>query len=97
MAAGLAAGLTRAEIAALENWRASPLFNEDDLLVVGYAEKVTDQPSAVTDEDVDTLRRRFSDEQIVELTLAIAAYNMTNRFNLALDVELEPLFHRHER
>jgi alkylhydroperoxidase family enzyme len=65
--------------------------------VIRYAEKITYDPAAVADEDIQGLRRRFSDEQIVELTLAIAAYNMTNRFNIALGVELEPFFHQHGR
>lgn len=46
----------------------------------------------VSDDLVERLKAHFSEAEIVELTLAIAAYNLTNRFNLALGVDLEPKF-----
>lgn len=57
-----------------------------------YAETVTLAPRKVSDELVKRLKGYFDDAQIVELTLAIAAYNLANRFNLALGIDLEPKF-----
>lgn len=57
-----------------------------------FAEVVTLAPRTVGDELHRRLRQVFTEAEIVELTLVVATYNLTNRFNLALGVELEPVF-----
>jgi len=57
-----------------------------------FAETLTLSPSRVDDALFTRLRSFLDDPSIVELTLVVAAYNLTNRFNLALGVELEPMF-----
>jgi AhpD family alkylhydroperoxidase len=73
----------------LSNWRTSPRFDELDRLVLGYAEAMTGTPVKVTDEQFAALRAHFDEEQMVELTLAIAAENLFCRTNWALGIEGE--------
>ena len=52
-----------------------------------YAERVTRGAAAVRENTLEELRKYYSEDQIVELTLVICAANFTNRFNDALQVE----------
>jgi len=64
-------------------------FTEDERLAMRYALAMTTQvkvPEALFRE----VRNRFSTQEIVELTAAIATYNMVARFLVALEVEAEP-------
>ncbi|HZZ94993.1 MAG TPA: hypothetical protein VFE23_20705 [Usitatibacter sp.] len=64
-------------------------FSDDERLVIRYALAMTREvevPAALFDE----LRRRFSTTEIVELTAAIATYNMVARLLVALEVESDP-------
>jgi len=63
-------------------------FQADERLAIRYAIAMTRDvkvPAALFAQ----LRRRWSDTQLVELTAAIAAYNMVARFLVALEVENE--------
>jgi len=55
-------------------------------VVLDYADSITITDRDVSDELFDRLREHFDDEQIVELTAAIAIENFRARFNDALDV-----------
>ena len=52
-----------------------------------YAERLTRGAAALRDGSLQELRKHFSEEQIVELTLVICSANFTNRFNDGLRVE----------
>ena len=64
-------------------------FDALDLLVRDYAVQVTTGPNRMRDGLFVDLRRHFSEEQIVELTLRIALCGFFNRFNDALQIGLE--------
>lgn len=64
-------------------------FDAVDLLVRDYAVQVTNNPQRIRDRVFDELRRHFSEEQIVELTLRIALCGFFNRFNDALMIDIE--------
>jgi AhpD family alkylhydroperoxidase len=81
------AGVTPEQIAALARYPDSDRFDADERLVLDYATAMTATPTAVDDDLRRRLRARFSDEQIVELTAAIAWENYRARFNWALDLE----------
>ena len=49
-----------------------------------YAEAMSADPVAVTDEMVDALRRGLDDAALVELTMLVAIENTRSRFNAAL-------------
>ena len=91
-AAGLAAGLSEDEIAALDREDGEERFSPIEKAVLALAEKITRSPHAVADADFEPLRSGFNDAQILELVYTIGVYNFTNRLNLALGIELEDNF-----
>lgn len=52
--------------------------------MIHFADRVTRAAATIRDEDIDRLRKWFSQEQIVELVLTIAVANFTNRVNDSL-------------
>ena len=67
---------------------AHPALGPVEQLVVRYAAQMT-LDVKVTDEVFDALREYFDTTQLVELTSAIATYNMVARFLVALGVSAE--------
>ena len=53
-----------------------------------YADLVTQSGHAVTDQDYAELRRHWSEEEVVEITMVIGLFAYFNRFNDALRVEV---------
>jgi uncharacterized peroxidase-related enzyme len=74
----------------LLDYRDHPELNEMDKLVVEYAIAAWEHPNRISDELFTRLRRRFSEAQIVELTLRITLCGFFNKFNDALQIEEEP-------
>jgi alkylhydroperoxidase family enzyme len=91
----LAAGGTQAELDALEAFAAAPrslvpldALDPDESLIVRYAAQMT-LDVTVDDALFAQLRERFETSELVELTAAIATYNMVARFLVALGVSPE--------
>ena len=92
----LAAGGTQLELDALQGLlktdpqgaAATPALGELEALVVRYAAQMT-LDVKVSDAVFDAMRRHFDETQIVELTSAIATYNMVARFLVALGITPE--------
>lgn len=83
------AGVTRAQVEALSNWRRSKLFGRRDKALLAYVDAMTrdvDVRKAV----FDGVREHFGEREIVELTVLIAAYNMQTRVLNALEIDPEP-------
>lgn len=80
-------GLSDDELLALPHYRTSPLFSEQEKLVLDYAVAMSCTPVEVTDDLFAMLREHFDDVQLIELTHCIALENMRGRFNLALGIE----------
>jgi hypothetical protein len=89
---GQALGLTDAEFEAVagDDYRASPLFDDRAKAVIAWAEAVTRNTAKHDDAAWEAMRRRFTDAEIVEITLAAAMFNMINRLNDSFRTELEP-------
>lgn len=92
----LAAGGSQAQLDALQAFvRQDPrglpeaaVLDELDRLVIRYAAQMT-LDVKVSDEVFDALRRHFDETGLVELTSAIATYNMVARFLVALQITPE--------
>jgi alkylhydroperoxidase family enzyme len=92
----LAAGGTQAQIDALQAFvnanprglPADPSLDPVDRLVIRYAAQMT-LDVKVSDEVFDGLRQHFDETQMIELTSAIATYNMVARFLVALGITPE--------
>jgi uncharacterized peroxidase-related enzyme len=66
-----------------------PELNDLDRLVVDYTIAVTKNAQRVPQTMFDRLRMRFSEAEIVELTMRIALCGFFNRFNDALQIDDE--------
>lgn len=90
----LAAGGTRQELDALDAFVAAPGagpgpgLGRDEALVAQYAASMT-RDVKVPDALFERMRERFDTTELVEITAAIATYNMVARFLVALGVTPE--------
>jgi uncharacterized peroxidase-related enzyme len=66
-----------------------PGLDPVDKLVRDYAVQVTEKPQYMRDSIFEELNKHFSEEQIVELTLRTALCGFFNRFNDALQIDME--------
>jgi len=66
-----------------------PGLDEVDRLVRDYAVQVTEKPNGMRDAIFDELRRHFSEEQIVELTVRTALCGFFNRVNDTMQIGIE--------
>src|SRR4051794_24607569 len=80
------AGVTEEQLRELPRFRESDAFDDDEKLVLEYAEAISRTPVDVPDKLFGRLRNRFDSEQIVELTYAAAIENQRARFNWALGI-----------
>jgi AhpD family alkylhydroperoxidase len=77
-------GIPLEKLEAVPHWRDSDLFDEDERLVMEYAEAMSADPPEVTDELTAALRRYLDERQLVELTMMVAVENLRSRFNAAV-------------
>jgi hypothetical protein len=68
---------------------ANPELDETDRLVIEYATVVWETPNRVSDALFGRMRARFSEAEIVELTLRTTLCGFFNKFNDALGIEEE--------
>lgn len=66
-----------------------PGLDPVDRLVRDYAVAVTEHPGRIGDDMFSALHSRFSEAEIVELTFRIALCGFFNRFNDALQIDIE--------
>ena len=83
------AGVTRAQVEALRDWRKSGLFGPEESALLAYVDAMT-RDVAVPDAVFKGLQAHFSVRAVVELTVLVAAYNMHTRVLKALDIDPEP-------
>lgn len=89
-----ALGVPDEKILALEDYANSPHFTPAERIALQYADAIT-----LSDRDVDDglfaeLREHYNDDQIVELTMAIAWENASSKFNRALRIPSQQLWKR---
>ena len=70
----------------LPRYRESPVFSEEERLVIELAEEMARIPVEVPPELSEKLRQRFDEAQLVELAAAIAWENYRARFNRVFGV-----------
>jgi AhpD family alkylhydroperoxidase len=68
----------------LDAWRESPQFSERERAALAWTEAVTLVANGHVPDDVyEQARAQFSEQEIVNLTLALVAINGANRLNIA--------------
>ncbi|HKW90570.1 MAG TPA: carboxymuconolactone decarboxylase family protein [Methylomirabilota bacterium] len=84
-----AAGETEQRLYALNAWRETPFYTDRERAALAWTEAVTLIGEGHAPDDVyDELRKHFTDEEVVSLTLAIVSINGWNR--LAIGFRAEP-------
>lgn len=86
---GRKTGVTEEQLLGLSRFEESANFTEDEKLVLQLAVALTRTPSEVSDDLFTSLRARFSERELVELTAAISWENYRARFNRTFAVESE--------
>jgi alkylhydroperoxidase family enzyme len=87
-------GLTDEKIEALPDYATHELYGEEERLALFYADAMTVTGLEVTDELFQSLRRAYTDDELVELTAIIAWENASSKFNRALRVPSQKLWKR---
>ena len=73
----------------LDAWEESPYYNERERAALAWTEAVTNiRDGHVRDEVYQNVRKHFSEKEMADLTLAVAAINAWNR--LAISARTEP-------
>jgi AhpD family alkylhydroperoxidase len=94
-----ALGETEQRLYVLNAWRESPFYTERESAALEWTEAVTlIAESHVPDDVYERVKRQFSDDELANLTLAIATINSWNRLSISFRVvpgtyksHLEPL------
>ena len=89
-----ALGVSDEKILALEDYAKSPHFTAADRIALQYADAITLSDQDVNDALFGELRKYYDDDQIVELTMAIAWENASSKFNRALRIPSQQLWKR---
>ena len=82
-------GVTAEKLQALADYADSPLFSEEERLILRYADAMTGNPVEVSESLFSELRQCFNESQLVELTSAIAWENYRARFDHAFGIDSE--------
>jgi alkylhydroperoxidase family enzyme len=79
-------GLDIDRLKQIDDYATSPAYTDDERAAIAYADAMTSDPHAVTDDQVADLRARFGDAGVIELTYQIGLENMRARMNTALGI-----------
>jgi alkylhydroperoxidase family enzyme len=82
-------GISDEQVAAIPSWTTSELFDAKDRAVLAYTDEVIVQDGRVQDGTFEALHGHFSDEEILELTYAIATYGLHATICRALRLEYD--------
>jgi alkylhydroperoxidase family enzyme len=85
-------GVDSAKLAAVRNYKESPLFNAGERAALDLAVAASSIPNVVTDKTFVELRKNWSEDQIIELVGVIAVAGFLARWNvtMATPIEAEP-------
>jgi AhpD family alkylhydroperoxidase len=79
-----AAGETEQRLYTLDAWRETPFFDERERAALEWTEAVTRIADTHVPDDVyERVKSHFSEQELIDLTLAIANINTWNRLNVA--------------
>jgi AhpD family alkylhydroperoxidase len=79
-------GETEQRIYALNAWRETPYFTDEERAVLAFTEAVTLIVNHVPDDVYTEMTRYFSEQQIAQIIMAIAAINAWNRMGIAANL-----------
>jgi AhpD family alkylhydroperoxidase len=78
------AGETEERLYLLNAWRESPLYTDQERAALEWTESVTNvSVTRVPDDVYDIVRKHFSEEELVKLTVLVATINAWNRIAIS--------------
>ena len=83
-------GVSAEKLAALPDYRSSPLYSEAERAAIDFAFAAASQPNDVDDATFARLRTHWSEGQIVEILGVVALFGFFNRWNDSMATTLEP-------
>jgi AhpD family alkylhydroperoxidase len=84
----LSAGETGQRLYLLNAWREAPFYTDRERAALNWAETVTKITGGqVSDEVYNETRQHFSEQELVDLTMAVITINSYNRINIAFRPE----------
>ena len=82
-------GIEEQKLAAVWEFRTSPLFSAAERATLDFAIAAASVPNGVTDDMFAELRSHWSESQIVEIVAVIATFGFLNRWNDTMGTPLE--------
>ncbi|HBK56023.1 MAG TPA: peroxidase [Xanthomonadales bacterium] len=82
-------GASDQRLAAIWEYRTSPLFSDAERAAFDFAVAAASVPNAVDDEIAENLRRYWSDDEIVEMLGVVALFGYLNRWNDSMGTTIE--------
>lgn len=82
-------GISEEKLAAVWEYRTSPLYTEAERAALDFALAAGSVPNAVDTDIFTRLREHWSEEQIVEILAAVCLYGFLNRWNDSMATDLE--------
>jgi len=82
----LAEGESEQRLYVLNAWREAPFYSDRERAALAWSEAVTN--CDVPDEIYEHAREQFSEEELIDLTLAVNEINCWNRLNIAFKPEV---------
>ena len=88
---GQAAGISEEQISVIgsDNYLASNLFTNREKMAILWAEHVTLNTAKEDNGVFEQVRKEFSEEEVIELTLMSGFFNLFNRFMDSLRIPIE--------
>jgi AhpD family alkylhydroperoxidase len=83
-----AAGETEQRLYVLDAWREAPFYSERECAALSWAEAVTKINNGnVSNEVYQQAIKQFSEQELIDLTMAVITINSYNRINIAFGVK----------
>jgi uncharacterized peroxidase-related enzyme len=82
-------GVEERRLAAVWEYRTSPLFTEAERVALDFALAAASVPNDVTEEMFAAMRKHWSENQIVEIAAVVAYFGFLNRWNDTMGTPLE--------
>ncbi len=92
--AARAAGVPEDKLTAIPAWGSSPVFDENDRVILAYTDDLVLADGRVQDAAFDALKALLSDEAILELTYAVCTYRLHATMCRALRLEYDDVAER---
>jgi len=82
-------GVEERKLAAVWEFRTSPLFSEAERVALDFALAAASVPNDVTDAMLAEMRKHWTENQIVEIAAVVAYFGFLNRWNDTMGTPLE--------